>query len=333
MTGGRRAATMALLAAAWLAPAAPALADPPGPTDYQTEVIRLDPDPGGIRIDVIGGDSFILLAADPGLTVEVIGYEGEPYLRFLPDGTVEENRASPTTYLNFDRYGVTEVPAGVSADDPPEWTVVATDGSYAWHDHRTHWMNEARPPGREPGDVILEGVVPLVVDGAEVDLMVRSTWLPPPSPAMVLAGMALALAAVAAAALRGAGTRALALLVAALAVPAAVVGIAAVVTVPPETAPSWALWVPPLAAVVLAAAAALAPTARQRAASSAALLGAVLLAVWGIVHREWMLRAVLPTGAPFWAERLVTGAVLVGAAGLILLLARAQVADAAPRRP
>ena len=71
----------------------------------------------------------------------------------------------------------------------PDWHVVAGDGSYAWHDHRAHWMNAFRPPGRRPGDRILESVIPLVVDGVPTSVRVASTWLPAPSPLPVWIGV------------------------------------------------------------------------------------------------------------------------------------------------
>ena len=96
MSGPRRVAVLGM-AAVWLVlGAAPATADPAGPTDYQTEVTSIDPPADGFRVEAIGGDAFILLTAEPGVTVEVLGYRGEPYLRFHPDGRVEENRRSPT---------------------------------------------------------------------------------------------------------------------------------------------------------------------------------------------------------------------------------------------
>ena len=112
-----------------------AAADPPGPTDYLSEVIDVDPPTSGIDIEIVGGDSFVLLSVDPGLRVDVVGYSGEPYLRFLPGGTVEENRLSPTKYQNEDRYAIAEIPAEASSEAEPEWVVVAEDGSFAWHDH------------------------------------------------------------------------------------------------------------------------------------------------------------------------------------------------------
>ena len=47
--------------------------------------------------------------------------------------------------------------------------------------HHNNWMNEQKPASAEPGDVILEAVVPLVVDGSEVDVMVVSVLQAPPS--------------------------------------------------------------------------------------------------------------------------------------------------------
>jgi hypothetical protein len=171
----------------WVSPAA---ADPAGPTDYRTVIESIDPPVAGIDLRIVGGDSFLELTASGGVEVLVVGYQGEPYLRFGADGTVEENRRAPTTHLNQDRYGTVEPPPGASADAPPEWSLVTDGGRYAWHDHRIHWMNPQRPPGASPGDQILEAVVPIVVDGEPVEIAVSSTWLPGPSPVPSAVGAA-----------------------------------------------------------------------------------------------------------------------------------------------
>jgi hypothetical protein len=69
--------------------------------------------------------------------VTVTGYRGEPYLWFRDDGGVYENRRSPATVLNDDRFGREPLPAEVDPEAEPEWERVATGGRYAWHDHRT----------------------------------------------------------------------------------------------------------------------------------------------------------------------------------------------------
>ena len=92
----------------------PVFADPAGPTDYRSEVVSVDPATADIEVEIIGGDSFVQLTAQPGTDVIVVGYRGEPYLWFRPDGTVAENRNAPTTYQNLSRYG-SEAPAGVDA--------------------------------------------------------------------------------------------------------------------------------------------------------------------------------------------------------------------------
>ena len=257
----------------------------------------------------------------------MIGYRGEPYLRYLPGGIVEENANSPTTYLNIDRYAAVEVPPTASAVAEPDWRVVAEDGSYAWHDHRAHWMNTARPPGRAPGDVILEGVIPLRVSGIEVDVGVRSLWVAAPSILPVLAGMMAGLALVAAAALRKVRPVALAAMLAAVSAAAAGVGLTAYLSVPPETGPSWALWAPPAASAVAAGAAAAGRWFRPLATWSGTLsvIAALELVVWGFLRREWMWSAIVPTEVP-WLDRAVTGAVLVAGIGLLMLVGRALAA-------
>ena len=186
----RRSSYLAVLTALWiLGTTGVATADPPGPTDYLSEVVEIDPMVAGIEVGIVGGDSFIVLEVAPGISVDVVGYSGEPYLRFLPDGTVEENQLAPSKYLNEDRYAAGDIPAKADAAAEPEWVVVAEDGTYAWHDHRTHWMNEIPPPGRGPGDQVAEGVVPLFVDGVEVDITVASVWQDPPSSLPVVLGL------------------------------------------------------------------------------------------------------------------------------------------------
>ena len=91
-----------------------ALADPAGPTDYETTITSVERAVDGIELRMLGGDSFIELTVD-GREVVVTGYRGEPYLWFRADGIVSENRRSESTYLNEDRYGEAEIPA---AADP-----------------------------------------------------------------------------------------------------------------------------------------------------------------------------------------------------------------------
>ena len=181
------------------AAASPAFADPPGPTDYRSEIRSIEPETPTIEVGIVGGDSFVELSVEPGVEAMVIGYEGEDYLWFRPDGVVLENQNSPATYLNANRYGNDGVPATARAEAEPRWEQVASGGYWAWHDHRAHWMQSARPFGLDAGDQILEAVIPIVVDGATVQVTVISTWRPAPSPlAMwlgVLAGAAVGVGA------------------------------------------------------------------------------------------------------------------------------------------
>ncbi len=330
---GRRLGVVVVGAAAWIVTgAAPAQADPPGPTDFQTEIIRIHPPTSAFDVGVVGGDSFLVLHSDGSATIEVVGYRGEPYLRFLTDGTVERNERSPTTSLNEDRYAAVEIPDDASPDAVPLWRVVAGGGSYAWHDHRAHWMNRADPPGRGPGDAILEGVIPLLVDGDEVDITVRSVWQAAPSPIPMILGGTLGIAIVAAVAMRMRRAT-LAAAVALVSATALAVGVVAYVSVPAETAPSWTLWGPPVMSLVLAGLAAFPKatgrlqTATERAAPTLTLLAAAELAVWAVLRWDWLWHAILPTGAPFWLDRAVTAMVLaaslgLGAASVSLRLAR-----------
>ncbi|TFH13282.1 MAG: hypothetical protein E4H05_11235, partial [Acidimicrobiales bacterium] len=103
----------------------PAFADPPAPTDYKSEIVSVEPPTSTIETSIVGGDSFFELTVARGTAVVVIGYQGEEMLWFRTDGTVWENRNSPSTYLNADRLGGGGIPDRATADAEPDWTRVA----------------------------------------------------------------------------------------------------------------------------------------------------------------------------------------------------------------
>jgi hypothetical protein len=180
----------ALLALAGM-PASPASADPPAPGDVRSTVDGISPVVDGVSAEIVGGDSFLRLRVEPGREVVVAGYEGEPYLRFRPDGAVEVNRRSPASVLNESRFGG-DPASGTDAAAPPAWDQVASDGAYEWHDHRTHWMATTRP---EPP--VRTWAVPIRVDGVGAEITGRYRYVAPPSAwPWLIGGAALAVVAV-----------------------------------------------------------------------------------------------------------------------------------------
>jgi len=303
-----------------VAVAAPAFADPPGPTDYQSEIRSVEPEMPAIEVGIIGGDSFLEMRVEPGTDAMVIGYQGEDYLWFRPDGVVLENQNSPATHLNENRYGNDGVPSTARADAEPSWEQVATSGYWAWHDHRAHWMQSARPFGLSAGDQILEAVIPIVVDGTTVEVTVISTWQPEPSPfAMVCGAIAGLGVAVGAWFLRGrrfppiAATVPLVLLTVA-------VGAAQYLSLPSPTGPR-PIWIalPLIALLSAAVGVVLALRGMRFAADAAMLLVGVELAVWGFVKRDGLTAAIVPTDAPFWLDRFATASALVGGVAIVAI--------------
>lgn len=294
-----------------------ALADPPGPTDYRSEIVAIEPSTPAVEAGIVGGDSFFELTAAPGAQVIVIGYQGEDMLWFRPDGTVWENRNSPSTYLNADRLGGGGIPANASADAAPDWEQVASDGNWSWHDHRAHWMQTARPFGLAPGDQILESVIPLVVDDVPVEVTVISVWQPAPSPVPAMFGV-LAGIVTAVGAWFLYRSRMPALLAAIPAVSVALVaGVWQFVSLPPETGPRPIWWVLPAIAVASLAIGLIADRRSARFVADAALLIlGVELAVWGYVKRDGLSAALVPTDAPGWLDRFATSMALT--AGITL---------------
>ncbi len=295
------------------APAVPAGADPARPTNDRSEVVAIEPAMPSVRVDVVGGDAFLRVRIGPGHTVEIPGYDDEPYLRIHTDGRVEQNERAPTRWVNSARYGATEPPppeAAVGAE--PDWRPVGDGGDHVWHDHRIHWMGGPLQPRWE---------VPMTVDGQPV--MVRGTLgrtaAPSAWPWIVLAvaaaaGMALAIT-------RRPGTARVALL--GVAGTAVVVGVAEITELPSDARSG--VWVVALPVVALVAALiTLVPRPTWLAAPFAVGAGAALGA-WGLKRYGVLDHAVLLTGLPDGLDRAVValalgvgaGAALAGAANAL----------------
>jgi hypothetical protein len=299
--------------------AAPAAADPPAPSDFRSTVTGIDPEAAGVRAEIVGGDSFLELSVDEGHEVEVQGYGGEPYLRFREDGTVERNRRSQATYLNEDRRGAVDIPPEADNEAEPEWEEVAGAGTYAWHDHRIHWMGDGKPPGVEPGTVIQDWTVAMSVDGTPSEIQGTLVLAEEVSP---LPWFVLALLAAAAVVLLG---RRHAMLTAGGA--ALVASLAALVAGWGEyaAAPSGS-GMNPLVVVVpvlgaLAAVAGLALRSRPPWGAAATLASAAAVIGWAVLRAEVWWKPVLPTDLPYNLDRACTAVALglgVAAAGLVV---------------
>ncbi|HEY0518546.1 MAG TPA: hypothetical protein VGC84_03550 [Ilumatobacteraceae bacterium] len=177
-----------LLAAVVLGPAQPALAhggNGGASSDYRIEVTGYEGDHSGIEVRPVELGNRMELVRTTAKEVEIVGYEGEPYIRLGADG-VFENFNSPSHYTNLDRFARTPTPPTATATAPPKWVKLNDGNSVRWHDHRTHWMDPT--PRQDVRDnpnvervIFPANRVELVVDGKPVVAIVRVTWLPPPS--------------------------------------------------------------------------------------------------------------------------------------------------------
>jgi hypothetical protein len=306
-----------------IAVASPAAADPAGPSDFRSEVTGIEPAVEGVDAEIRGGDSFLELSVELGHTVIVEGYSGEPYLRVLDDGTVQQNRLSSATYLNDDRKGQVDIPAEVEAamadGADPEWEVVADDGTYAWHDHRVHWMAEVSPPV-DRGDTVAGAYdpwrVPIAVDGEDVEIQGVLHYEEATSP-LPWAALALVVAVGLGWAGRGRSLRPAAIALILVATGALIVG-RAEWTATPDAGGNPLLWVLP--AVALLGALGAVALARRSGGVILALASVAALSGWALFRLESLLKPVLPTELPFALDR-ATIALALGASVAVAYLA------------
>lgn len=113
-------------------------------SNYRSTVT--DPGLAGLDWQIWGSDAAIRLTNRTAQVIEVIGYEDEPYLLFIPGNGVYENVRSPAVYLNADRFARVTPPVVADPEAEPTWRKVDTGISYQWHDHRIHWMAASLPP-------------------------------------------------------------------------------------------------------------------------------------------------------------------------------------------
>jgi hypothetical protein len=177
-------AAFAALVLALVAPAATLAAGAKGqssPENYREEIRPLKPPVQGVDLRSEGGDQFLLLTNRSDQAVTVIGYDGDPYLRFLPSREVDVNLRSPSKYLNEDRFGTLNVPQSARPGVAPKWQRVSGNGSYKWFDHRIHWMERTRPPQvKDPNKKtkVFDWEVPLKVGGRTVSAAGTLNWIP-----------------------------------------------------------------------------------------------------------------------------------------------------------
>jgi hypothetical protein len=291
--------------------AAPAGADPAKPGRYTSTVLRIEPAVSGVSVEVVGGDGFLELKVDRGHEVTVQGYDQGPWLHVRPDGTVEENQRSPATYQNASRYGSTappDVTPETERNEPPDYKQVASDGTFAWHDHRIHWMSPQPPPGAHEGDVIFpDWQVPMTVDGTDVVVHGRLVLEKSISP-IPWFGLAVLLAVALIAAGRGKSTFVATVALVVASALALQIGIVAYRSIPPAAGPNNLEIILPAIATVAALAALV--LHRRSFGVVAALASVATLSGWAFMRFSVLFEPVLPTDVPFNLDRGATAAAL-----------------------
>lgn len=176
----RRAFVVGALAALVLCPAG--LAHIGGAKGYFSTPKQ--PRASGVWVDVLFDDDQLFLDNTSGKTVIVLGYQGEPYLRFSPGKGVYENVRSPATYVNSVRYGTVKLPPIARAEAKPRWIKIAKLRSWYWHDHRIHWMSTVPPPvvkaSPRQRHHVFNWRVPILVGGKHYSIYGSLDYRPPP---------------------------------------------------------------------------------------------------------------------------------------------------------
>jgi hypothetical protein len=178
----RRRAVVAGTALLALLVATPASAHQGNP-NYRSVINGVSPSVPGLKLQVLNFDDRLQLDNRTGKTVIVRGYQNEPYLRVLGNGTVQVNHNSPAYYLNDSRTSTGKVPANAKPGATPDWQVVDRTGSYQWHDHRIHWMSTIPPQqvkDKNKRTKVFDWRVPVQVGAQKASIDGTLFWQPKP---------------------------------------------------------------------------------------------------------------------------------------------------------
>jgi hypothetical protein len=188
------AACAALVAA--LGPAAPAPAHPAGvqpAVDYRTVVTGIEPSTPGFEVRFLPDASVLQVRNRTGATVEVLGYQGEPWWRIGTDG-VWENTLAPSRFAD---HPAAAAAAGADAHLEPRWQRASSGPAARWQDHRVVWHGET--PAAVTADPthnrrLRDWTVPIRVGGREARITGTLDWVAPPRGdlwlMLILAGVA-----------------------------------------------------------------------------------------------------------------------------------------------
>jgi hypothetical protein len=160
---------------------APAALAHQGSPNFLSQINAVTPTVDGVTVSVLNRDDRLLMQNTSGEDVVIEGYSGEPYARIDADGTVLVNTDSEAYYINEERDGKVEVPAGADSDGEPKWEEISKSGRFEWHDHRMHWMAEADPEAVKDKDVrtkVFDWEVPVEVGGRPGTIAGTLFWTP-----------------------------------------------------------------------------------------------------------------------------------------------------------
>jgi hypothetical protein len=132
-------------------------------TDFEARVTGFRPAAPGLEARTLSGDQRLELRAPPTLTVIVLGFLGEPFLRFSPAG-VDANLSSPTA-TSTRVIGASEAVTAARV----EWRHIKSGHTFAWHENRLRPMQRVRNPGPR-ARAVAAWSIPLVVDGRRTEL-------------------------------------------------------------------------------------------------------------------------------------------------------------------
>jgi hypothetical protein len=172
---GRITAALIVIVAALAAPSVAAAHGPvdPAASSYVAKVARV---PTGATVKVIDGDQRLWMRVDPRRTIEILDYQGAPYLRFSHAG-VQVNAASAMYYLNQVPAQLPPLRTGPGVG--PRWSRVSAGHAYGWHDGRLHALaTTAVSPGSR---YLGTWSVRLRVDGAPGTIQGGLYYAPSPS--------------------------------------------------------------------------------------------------------------------------------------------------------